>query len=756
MPFETGTQLGPYQIVGPLGKGGMGEVYRADDSRLGRSVAIKVLPGDVSADRDRRVRFEREARAIAALNHPHICAIHDVGHQDGVDFLVMELLDGESLSDRLARGPLPFDEARGIALVIVETLGAVHERGLVHRDLKPANIFLTRHGVKLLDFGLARDVGPADDRRHPSDAAGTGRRHASLSGAGTGPRAGGGPSLGPVRGRRGHLRDARRAARPSTPRRWSTSCTRWRTRSRPRWPQAPRRGSSNTPCGWPWPRIRHSGRPRRRFSRRRCAQGSSTDTVAMAVPAPTPAKLTRLIVLPFRLLRPDAETDFLAFSLPDAVSAALSGLESVIVRSSLSAGPASPSGPDLPALARQVQVDAVVTGSLLRAGNELRLSAQLVAVPEGSLLWSHTIQAPIHDLFQLQDALTQAIVAALHVPLTGHDQRTLRQDVPASAEAYELFLRGNKMAADSSQWPEARDLYERAVALDPGYAPAWARLGRTLRVIAKFGSSGPSRHQEFVRAERAFERALALNPDLATAHYLYAHHEAETGRARDAMVRLLTRARSRQSDPELFAGLVTTCRYGGLLDESIAAYEQVCRLDPATRTSVAYTYYLRGNFSRAIETDNASMPFATTISRVRLGELDVARPLMDQLEHASPLEIVRLISGTYRRAIDGDVEALAPRMRQMIDSGFADPEGYFCLSAFVARAGALDLALDALERTVAGGYYCPSSLRQDPFWDTARSSERFERLLARAEAGAAQAREAFERAGGSSVLRPTA
>ena len=122
MPLETGTRLGPYQIVAPLGKGGMGEVYRASDDRLGRSVAIKVLPGEVSADPDRRRLFEREARAIAALNHPHICAVHDVGHQDGVDYLVMELLDGESLADRLVRGPLPFDEASPIALTVVETL----------------------------------------------------------------------------------------------------------------------------------------------------------------------------------------------------------------------------------------------------------------------------------------------------------------------------------------------------------------------------------------------------------------------------------------------------------------------------------------------------------------------------------------------------------------------------------------------------------------------------------------------------------
>ncbi len=752
MSLSAGTPLGPYRIVAPLGKGGMGEVYRAHDDRLGRSVAIKVLPSEVSSDPDRRRRFEREARAIAALNHPQICAIHDVGHQDGVDFLVMELLDGESLADRLARGPLPFDETRAIALTVVDTLGVVHDRGLIHRDLKPANIFLTPHGVKLLDFGLARDVGPAEavDTRltqqglvvgtprylAPEQVRGQTVDHRSdIFAAGaviyemlTGRAAFDAPSLVDILHAVAYEEPP--ALAPGT--------------APLQFEHAVRQALAKDPAQRPATAalLAHALRA-----------GSSTATVAMAMPDQKPAALTRLIVLPFRLLRPDADTDFLAFSLPDAVSAALAGLESVVVRSSLSAGPATPSGPDLPALARQVQVDAVVTGSLMRAGNELRVSAQLVAVPEGSLLWSHTIQAPIHDLFQLQDTLAQAIVAALHVPLTAHDHRALRQDVPSNAEAYELFLRGNKMAADSSHWLEVRDLYERAVALDPGYAPAWARLGRTLRVIAKFG--GGQSHQEFARAERAFERALALNPDLTTAHYLYAHLEAETGRARDAMVRLLTRARSRRSDPELFAGLVTTCRYCGLLDESLAAYEQVRRLDPATRTSAAYTFYVRGDFARAIETDSASMPFATSISRMRLGELDIARPMLDQLEHSSPLEVVRLISGTYRRAIDGDIEGLAPRMRQMVDIGFADPEGYFCLSAFVARAGALDLALDALERTVTGGYYCPSSLRQDSFWDAARSSERFERLLARSEAGTAQAREAFDRVGGASILPPT-
>jgi serine/threonine protein kinase len=160
MPLLPGTILGPYTIVGPLGAGGMGEVYRAHDGRLGRDVAIKVLPAVVSHDPERRARLQREARAIAALNHPHICVIHDVGEQDGLDFIVMELLDGESLAARLTRGPMRFSEAAPIARTILDTLAAVHARGLLHRDLKPANIFLTQHGVKLLDFGLARSAEP--------------------------------------------------------------------------------------------------------------------------------------------------------------------------------------------------------------------------------------------------------------------------------------------------------------------------------------------------------------------------------------------------------------------------------------------------------------------------------------------------------------------------------------------------------------------------------------------------------------------
>jgi eukaryotic-like serine/threonine-protein kinase len=753
MALEAGTRLGPYRIAGPLGKGGMGEVYRADDDRLGRAVAVKVLPGEFSADPQRRRRFEREARAIAALNHPNICAIHDIGHQDDVDYLVMELLDGESLADRLRRGALPFAEASPIAMSVVETLAAVHERGLIHRDLKPANIFLTRHGVKLLDFGLAREaqrtdgidtgvtqqgivmgtpkyLAPEQLRGDPVD------HRADLFAAAavivemlTGRAAFEAPSLVDILHAITHEDPA-----PLPP-----------GVAPPHFERALRQALAKRPADRPASAaafamaLRHTSDS----ATVPVALGTTTDRVG----------LTRLLVLPFRMLRPDPDTDFLAFSLPDAVSAALAGVESVVVRATMSAAAAAGGSPDLAALARHAQVDAVVTGTLLRAGGEVRLSAQLVAVPDGSLLWAHTIQAPVHDLFQLQDALTHAIVSALHVPLSTRDRRALKQDVPASGAAYELFLRANKLASDSSHWLEVRQLYEQAVGIDPGYAPAWARLGRVLRVLAKYG--GPAARDDRARAERAFERARALNPDLATAHYLYAHLEAESGRAEDAMTRLLGRARSRRADPELLAGLVTTCRYCGLLDESIAAYEHVSRLDPATRTSVAYTYYMRGDYEQTVATDSTSMPFAATLARVRTGDLEGAMPVLRQLERDSPHEGVRVISAAYRFAIRGDADALISSVQKIDESGFSDPEGYFLLAPFLARSGALAIALTTLERAVTCGYHCPWSLDRDPYWEPIRATPQFARLRSASGDASGRARAAFDAAGGPALVSST-
>src|SRR5712664_3024609 len=160
MALAPGAKLGPYEIVSPLGAGGMGEVYRARDTRLERTVAIKILPAHLSSDPVRRQRFEREAKTISSLNHPHICTLHDVGHQDGMDYLVMECVEGETLARRLGKGPLPLEQVLKFGMQIADALDKAHRSGVIHRDLKPGNIMLTASGAKLLDFGLAKPTAP--------------------------------------------------------------------------------------------------------------------------------------------------------------------------------------------------------------------------------------------------------------------------------------------------------------------------------------------------------------------------------------------------------------------------------------------------------------------------------------------------------------------------------------------------------------------------------------------------------------------
>jgi serine/threonine protein kinase len=749
MSLLPGTTLGPYTIVGPLGAGGMGEVYRAHDGRLGRDVAIKVLPAVVSHDPERRARLQREARAIAALNHPHICVIHDVGEQDGLDFIVMELLDGESLAARLARGPMRFSEAAPIARAILETLAAVHARGLLHRDLKPANIFLTQHGVKLLDFGLARST-------EPDQGATAITREGLVLGS---PR-----YMAPEQIRGAHL-DHRTdlfaaavimyemlmgvpAFNGSSPIEVAHAIAYEEPAplppdaAPPAFQRALRQALEKDPARRP---------PSAQAFAAALATDSTTTGPREAL-APQARSVTRVIVVPFRLLRPDPDIDFLCFSLADAVGSSLAGFDSLVVRSSVGAVQASPTT-DLRALAAQADVDVALLGSLLRVGAQVRVSAQLVEVPGGSILWSRTMQAPVEDLFQLQDTLAHAIVSSLHVPLTAREEGRLRQDVPANAEAYELYLRANQLMTETGRWPEARELYERAVALDPGYAPAWARLGRVLRVSAKYG--GPEPEADRVRAERAFERALALNPDLPMAHHLYTHLEVELGRAADAMVRLLTRARARRPEADVFAGLVTTCRYCGLLDESVAAYEQANRIDPSVATSVSYTFLLLEDYARAREADADLHGFASMLARYRTGDRAEAIASMKAVEAAAPYALGRTIAAAYRAALEGEPQAAGELLRQLEVSTFRDPEGLFLLSSFFAGAGIAAAALVALERGVAGGFHCPRAMRSDPSFDAIRNTPQFGRLLGIADAAHLRARDAFDRAGGPQLLRLT-
>jgi eukaryotic-like serine/threonine-protein kinase len=741
----TVQRIGRYQVTRLLGQGGMGVVYAAHDDRLDRPVAIKVVRSDALADETARVRFRREARAAARVSHPHICPLYEFDEDNGQPFLVMELLEGEPLSARLERGAIPLAETMTIAEPMLDALAALHRRGIVHRDLKPANVFLTAHGVKLLDFGLAQPMSGDEQTR---ELALTGRNVVI-----------GTPQyMAPEQlfeGRVDERADVFAAAaviyemlagRPAFDGGTLTAILHSVGYTEP----APLEGSPEVARIDAVLRQGMAKNPEDRTSRADLLAAGLRDAIAAPDPK-TKARgtRTRFVALPLRVLRPDPDTDFLAFSLPDAISVALATLESVVVRSPLAATSGST---DVRAIGRDLAVDVVLTGTFLRAGDHVRVSAQLADASAGTLIWSDVAQAPIEDLFQLQDTLTHRIVSSLALPLTARDRQSLDRQAPANAEAYELYLRANELATDPGRVGEARDLYERSLALDPQYAPAWAALGRARRVLAKWG--GRAGLGLLPQAEAAFRRALELDPDLSIAHDLSAYVDAELGRAPEAMERLLRRAAQRRTDTGVLAGLVTTCRYAGLLDASKAAHDRAVMLDPARTTSVAWTYFMLGDFATAAKADTGSPAFCALMSRLLDGELETE--VLRAAEQGAAARGARLAVGAYRALFERNVDEALELIDELIASGFADPEGWYLYALNMARADASAPALDFLGRALDGGYGCHESLMRHTQWSAFQSNPTFKALLNRAAAMVADARRRFDALDGANVLSPKA
>jgi serine/threonine protein kinase len=585
-------RIGHYEISRTLGEGGMGVVYAARDPRLARTVALKTMSSLAKNETARR-RFWREARAAASVNHPNICQIYEIGEDDGELFIAMELLEGEGLAERLQKGPLDTTHAVQTALEMLAALTALHARGIVHRDLKPSNVFLTAHGVKLLDFGLARPelsatVSEATELTRSGTVMGTPRYMAPEQVNGE-----------PVDARTdlfaaGAILFEMLAGRPAFGGRTIVEIL-----HATQYEQPP--ALTGSPAVAAIDRIVRRALAKRRDERPASAEAMADElrtvrgldgTDARTVARP----LTRLVVLPFRVLRPDPETDFLAFSLADAIATSLSGSGSIVVRSSAVAARFAGETPDLNALAAEADVDRVVIGTLLRSGDQLRAAAQLVEAPSGTLLNSQTVQTSLGDLFQLQDDIARRVAEALALPLSG-GTLSATPDAPHDARAYQLYLRGNELARTYDGMAAASDLYRQCLALDPEFAPAWARFGRCHRILGKYIDGAPE-HE--TTAADAYRRALALNPRLSVAHKYFANLEADIGQAPAAMVRLLGEAARHGNDPELFAGLVHACRYCGLYEQSINAHSEARRLDPNVPTSIEQTLLMAGEVDRLL------------------------------------------------------------------------------------------------------------------------------------------------------------
>jgi eukaryotic-like serine/threonine-protein kinase len=730
--------LGPYRVLSLLGEGGMGKVYRAVDTRLGRAVAIKVSAEEFSK------RFEREARTISALNHPHICTLYDIGSlPSGSSYMVTELVEGETLRDSLKR-PSGVEHGVDIARQILEALRAAHGVGIIHRDLKPANIMVRFDGyVKVLDFGLARRIPSAGVLETEQTAT----ARSSFPGQIMGTVAYMSPEqiLGHEVDQRSDLfafgiilYEILNGQHP------------WLHESAVDTLHAI---LHDEPPTWQGPlasvvdRLLHKNRE----ERYPCAE-AVLDALANPAPfqAPPTRAVTRLIVLPFRILRQHEASDFLSVSLPDAITNSLAAIDSLVVRSTMTATrfAASPEV-DVKMISEQARVDAILTGTILSDGEHLRVTTQLVQAPDGKLLWSNTSQATLRNIFQLQDDLVERIVQSLTLPLTAREHRALKHDVPASAIAYECYLRGNQLAiaGDLQSMTLARDLYRRCVDDDAAYAPAWASLGRIFRFLAKYGVD---RADNFAASEDAFQKAFRLNPDLALAHNFYTLLETDLGRPRNAMERLLKRARSHRNDPNLFAGLVHACRYCGLLEASVAAHERAVQLDPHVRTSVPHTYALQGAQQKALDSCGPTDMWTRPKALEAVGRKDEAIQELRGLGNVNPWIVfwrILLEDGDSQKSL----EALY-RAQAAFPVHTSDPEARFFQGCLLAYLNDVGRALEFVSVALDEGYHCLYALLHEPDLEPLRSHHQFRELLNRATVLDRHARTVFLDNGGDRLL----
>ena len=575
MSFAPGTALGRYQILDKIGEGGMGEVYRARDPRLDRDVAVKILSAAVASDPGRFERFEREARAVAALSHPHVLAVFDVGSED-VPYLVTELLEGETLRAELQRGPMPLPRVINIALQLLSGLAAAHARGIIHRDLKPENIFITREAqVKILDFGLAKSaVSTADVTAINATAVGlvVGTVGYMAPEQARGEAVDVRTDLFAVGTILFEMLTGQRAFHGASPADTLTAVL----HSQPR--------DLSTDSGVPPSLARIIGRclekrPDGRFGAAQDLRFAIESLAGAARTAPQMAEKA-VAVLPFANMSTDPENQYFSDGLSEELINALTRLPGLRVASRTSAFRFRGGEVDIREIGRQLSVTHVLEGSVRRAGSRLRVSAQLISVADGYHVWSERYDRELADVFVIQDEIVEAIVKALAPALLG-DARAVVPRRTDNLEAYELYLKGRHFwhQRSPSTLQAAIRCFEQVIALDPEYTLAHAAMADCYAIYRVYGWYSAAKCREGARP--AVARAMALDPSLAEVHYSQAIVTYYLDRNWRGAIPHLQRAleiNPRLAIAQAYMGLVLATDYR--FDEAIAERDAGLALDP--------------------------------------------------------------------------------------------------------------------------------------------------------------------------------
>jgi serine/threonine protein kinase/Tfp pilus assembly protein PilF len=531
--LPVGKRLGPYEIVSFIGAGGMGEVYRARDTHLGREVAIKVLPPRVAADPDLQKRFEREARAVAALNHPHIVTIFSTEEADGVRFMTMELIEGRRLDQLIPRGGVSLAQFFDIAIPLADALSAAHRKHLTHRDLKPGNVMVSDDGrVKVLDFGLARSTQP--------EPGGVGADETRLRLTKEGTILGTMPYMSPeqIEGKPLDPRtdifslgimlyEMATGARPfgggSSPALMSSIL-----KDRPR-PVAERRPDVPGDVSRlidrclekdPRDRIQTATEILAELKAQRRAWESGAGSGAKPasdVTAPPAERVASIAVLPFTDMSAAKDQDWFCDGIAEEILNALTPLKGLRVAARTSAFSFKGKSDDLRTIGEKLNVTTVLTGSMRRAGDRVRITVQLSDVANGFQLWSERYDRELKDIFDVQDEIAKAIVERLRVTLAGSKGGRLVEQGTTNVEAYQLYLKGYALLSRrGASIPAALDLFRKAVKIDPDYSLAWAGIADAVTGLAITGSVRGSESKP--QAMAAATRSIELDPVSAAGH----------------------------------------------------------------------------------------------------------------------------------------------------------------------------------------------------------------------------------------------
>jgi serine/threonine protein kinase/Flp pilus assembly protein TadD len=710
-----GSTLSHYRILDKLGEGGMGEVYRAEDTRLKRQVALKVLPEGMARDPERLRRFQREAEAIASLSHPGIVTIFSVEEADGVHFLTMELVTGRRLDEVVPPGGMPLADFVEVALPLVEALVAAHERGITHRDLKPANIMVTDDGMlKVLDFGLAKLRQPdrvSDQTQLPTEAL-------TQEGLVLGTI----PYMSPeqLEGRQvDHRSDVfsvgivlHEMITGERPFKGTSSASLITAILRDR-PESLSRLRADVPPALERVILRCLQKdPERRYQTAKDLRNELED-LPIAAEKGAASRARSIAVLPFADMSPQKDQDYFCEGIAEDIINALSKIAGLRVASRMSAFQIESRTAEPSEVGERLGVETVLSGSVRKAGQRVRISAELVNARDGYQLWSERYDRDLEDVFEVQDEISSNIVKALEVTLSPKEKKAIQRQAPVNIQAYEYYLRGRSLFHRGTKPARAGalEMFDRAIEIDPGFAAAYAGIA-DLSSYARMYFGGDETDIE--RADEASRKALELAPGLAEAHasrglaLLLLERYEESKEAFETAIRL---------DPRLFEAhyfYARACWVQGKLEEAAEHFKEAMKVRPEDFQAPSLLGSIYHGWGQQDKAEAYQRQALEIIEKHLELNPDDARAL-----YLGSGALIGL--GEPERGLEWAARAVA------IDP--TDTSILYNVACTYSNAGRVEEALDYLEKAVKAGFYQKEWIMNDGDLEPLRGEARYRALI---------------------------